>query len=119
ASDCQPQTHFFGGLRTGTGLASKCCTLKERCGMSDDSTHRFQIYLNDHLALIRGEIELIERCQLSNREPPLHDMLTECLKDVREQRQTILEVLASVEGHEDLVKAGMAWFAEKVGRLKL
>jgi hypothetical protein len=83
---------------------------------------RIQIYLDDHLAMVIGEIELIERCHRSNEHSELGSFLERLNDDVRGQKGTIEEVLKQL-GHESGIqsqlKQGAAWFAEKLGRFKL
>jgi hypothetical protein len=83
---------------------------------------RMRIYLDDHLALIVGEIELAARCRRSNEGGLLEALLRRLESDLAAQRQMIREVLpviAGSEGIESMVKRGAAWFAEKLGRFKL
>lgn len=83
---------------------------------------RLQIYLDDHLALIVGEMELAARCRRSNAEGPLGDFLAQLERDLTAQQMVVKEVLRQVvgaDGVESLLKQGAAWFAEKLGRFKL
>lgn len=83
---------------------------------------RLHIYLEDHLALMVGESELIERCHGSNQDSELGRFLAELQGHVAKQKTSVEEVLRRM-GHENSVpgrlKQGAAWFAEKLGRLKL
>ena len=39
------------------------------------SDQRLRIYLDDHVAIMVGELELVRRCQASNRHSPLGEFL--------------------------------------------
>jgi hypothetical protein len=86
------------------------------------SDKRLQIYLDDHLALIVGEIELAARCHRSNPEAPLGEFLKRLEAELVDQQAVVKDVIHRVggkDGIESLVKQGAAWFAEKLGRFKL
>lgn len=77
------------------------------------------IYLNDHLAVLVGTRELLERSLESNRGTPLGDVLGEILSSTEEE-QAALEALMKRQGvAENRAKTAGAWLAERVGRLKL
>lgn len=83
---------------------------------------RLHIYLDDHLALLVGEMELAARCHKSNFEQPLGNFLCKLEADLVEQMNQLKAVIHQVggkEGMESKVKQGAAWFAEKLGRFKL
>jgi len=83
---------------------------------------RMRIYLDDHLSMIVGEMELIDRCHNSNRHSELGFFLKQLLYDLRVQKETVdkvfhcLDFETSIQGQ---LKQGAAWLAEKIGRLKL
>lgn len=80
---------------------------------------RLNIYLNDHLALMVGEIDLASRCESSNRETPLGDFLHRLGVEVEAQKSIVSDLIRRAGGSESIVKKGAAWFAEKLGRFKL
>ena len=80
---------------------------------------RLNIYLNDHLALMVGEIDLAGRCESSNRGTPLGDFLHRLRVEVEAQKSIVSDLIRRVGGSESIVKKGAAWFAEKLGRFKL
>lgn len=80
---------------------------------------RLQIYLNDHLALLVGELELVKRCRKSNRQTPLAECLERIEAELTTQKATLEEVLQRIGGAENHIKQGAAWLAEKLGRFKL
>ena len=84
--------------------------------MNDD---RLKIYLNDHLALLVGETELAERCRGSNEQTDLGRFLGEMSGDLQDEQQLVRTLLDNVGGAESRIKQGVAWLAEKAGRLKL
>ncbi|MBV09106.1 hypothetical protein [Rubinisphaera sp.] len=81
-----------------------------------------RIYLDDHLSVIVGEMELIERCYNSNRHSELGFFLKQLQSDLRVQKETVEKVFhcldfeTSIQGQ---LKQGAAWLAEKIGRFKL
>jgi len=80
---------------------------------------RLRIYLEDHLAMMVGELELIRRCRSSNGGTPLAEFLDRLEVEVEEQRTLAKNVLERVGGAENVIKQGAAWMVEKLGRLKL
>ncbi|HVX59560.1 MAG TPA: hypothetical protein VHC19_03130 [Pirellulales bacterium] len=83
---------------------------------------RLQIYLDDHLALMVGEVELVNRCLGSNRCTPLGDFLQKLAAEVAAQKSVANDIHCHIGGADSLesrVKQGVAWLAEKAGRLKL
>ena len=83
---------------------------------------RLRIYLDDHLAIIVGEIELAARCHRSNEETRLGDFLKQLESDLADQHSKLKDVihrLGGKDGIESMVKQSAAWFAEKLGRFKL
>jgi len=82
------------------------------------SDTRLRIYLNDHLALTLGELELVRRCAESNP-GELGEFLQSMTPELVAERRMIEEMLRRVDGVPNVVKEGLAWLAEKFGRLKL
>lgn len=80
---------------------------------------RLQIYLNDHLALIIGEMELVARCVANDQSDALTSFLKQLQASLQDERSIMHELLARIGGSENRAKQGAAWFAEKLGRLKL
>jgi hypothetical protein len=83
---------------------------------------RLHLYLEDHLALIFGETELISRCLERNHGSELGRYLKHLETDVECQRATVADILRRHWGrisHRERIKQGAAWCAEKMGRLKL
>lgn len=83
---------------------------------------RLRIYLNDHLALMVGEMELAARCHRSNKGTSLGRFLEVLEADLADQESKLKDVIDKVDGKggiESKVKQGAAWFTEKLGRFKL
>lgn len=80
---------------------------------------RLKIYLNDHLALLVGELELARRCHRENQHGSLAEFLEGLTADLSNQQAVLRDVLKRVGGTESSLKQGAAWAAEKLGRLKL
>ena len=83
------------------------------------NVNHLQIYLNDHLALIVGELQLAERCARSNPKEELGRCLMKLIGDLRIERQVVEELIRQLSGRPDVIKQGTAWLAEKIGRLKM
>lgn len=76
------------------------------------------IYLNDHLAGATVGLELSKRAAGSNRGTAYGQLLDGLAKEIEEDRQTLLEVIAALGVRVDRLKVLGAWGAEKLGRLK-
>jgi hypothetical protein len=80
-----------------------------------------RIYLDDHLAVLVAEVELLRRCRRSNRGTPLGDCLLQLENEVRAQQAVVRDLIHRIGGRPSLggtLKQGAAWAAEKAGRLK-
>ncbi len=78
-----------------------------------------RIYLNDHLAVMRGEVELARRCRSNNGGAELEDELSRLVEEVEEDRRHLRELLERSGMRESRSKQILASVAEKIGRLKL
>lgn len=78
-----------------------------------------KIYLNDHLAGSVAVRELVGRCRRENRDGPLGEFLRRLDGELEEDQKQLRGVLELFGGGEDRAKEAAAWFAEKLGRLKL
>lgn len=77
------------------------------------------IYLNDHLAGATAGLELAQRAAASNRGSGYGRFLDELADEIRTDRESLLEVMRSLDIGVDRIKVSAAWAAEKLGRLKL
>ena len=77
------------------------------------------IYLNDHLAGATVGVELAQRAATSNRTSAYGLFLDQLATEIREDRESLLEIMRSLDVGVDRVKVAAAWTAEKIGRLKL
>src|SRR4051794_7820056 len=77
------------------------------------------IYLNDHLAGATAGLELAKRIAGAHKDQPYADTLAELAAEIDEDRDSLLQVMAAVGVAESRYKTSAAWFAEKLGRLKL
>jgi hypothetical protein len=78
-----------------------------------------RIYLNDHLAGSTAGLELGRRAAAENRNTPLGEHLRALVSELEEERAVLEGVMSALGVRRDLIKDGLAWLAEKVGRLKL
>jgi hypothetical protein len=80
---------------------------------------RLRIYINDHLALVTGEVELADRCLHSNHDGTLGHFLQRLSTELRAEQEILKQLLEQIGGSQSLIKQGVAWLAEKAGRFKL
>lgn len=83
------------------------------------SDRRLKIYVDDHLAVMTGEIELARRCRSENPQAPLGPFLENLIADLHDQRSLVGEMLRQIGGSPSRLKSGLGWLAEKMGRFKL
>ena len=77
------------------------------------------IYLNDHRAGAVAGIELAKRTLGSNRGTEYEAFLEQLLSDIQADQTTLDRIIERSGIARSPVKPGLAWAAEKVGRLKL
>ena len=77
------------------------------------------IYLNDHLAGSTGGLELARRTAGAHRGTDAGTTLTRLAKEIQQDRETLLEIMAALDVPVRQYKVASAWVVEKVGRLKL
>jgi hypothetical protein len=75
-------------------------------------------YLNDHLAGATAGVELVKRARGENEGTPLGRFLEGLAREIEEDRETLLAVMARLDVGRDRVKVAAGWLGEKVGRLK-
>lgn len=83
------------------------------------NTKLLGIYLNDHLAGSRGWLELARRAERENRGSPVGGFLASFIQEVEEDRESLERVMRALGISRDFLKEGVAFVAERVGRLKL
>jgi hypothetical protein len=85
-------------------------------GFGDD---RLSIYLNDHLAGATVGANLARRAARSNEGTGYGTGLQAIADEVEEDRAALVEVMRRLSVGQDRLKTGLAWGAERAGRLKL
>jgi hypothetical protein len=83
-----------------------------------DETKLLRIYLDDHQSVLLAGRELVRRMLNGVRDPELATLLRELLPELEDDRRRVVERLRAAGGSPSRAKAGIAWAAEKVGRLK-
>jgi hypothetical protein len=78
-----------------------------------------RIYLNDHLAASAMGLALARRTLRNNREGELGDFLARLVREIEEDRATLLEVMRALGAPRNPIKEPAARLLEVVGRLKL
>jgi len=82
------------------------------------SNNAISIYLNDHLAIMSAESELIQRTARANPSTPLSECLWEIFTELRQQKDAVTAAIDRRGGQVSLIKQNAAWLLEKLGRLK-
>jgi hypothetical protein len=75
-------------------------------------------YLNDHLAGSASGVELAERLQANNRGTPVGAVLTALVRDIKEDRATLEELMERLGIEKSSVKQAGGWVAEKAASLR-
>lgn len=78
-----------------------------------------RIYLNDHFAGATVGLEVARRCLSSNTETPYEPFLRDLVAAIDEDRTELRSLMSTLGFSVDRLKTGVAWVAEKLGRLKL
>ena len=79
---------------------------------------RLEIYLQDHYAGSTGGLEMAKRTAKANGGTEFGGPLTRLAGEIREDRDALKRIMARLDVSPAPVKAGLAWAAEKAGRLK-
>lgn len=77
------------------------------------------IYLNDHLAGSMVGVGLVRRAQASNEGSELGRDLAEAGAEIEDLQAVLRRLMEHLDVTESRIKPAGAWFAEKLGRLKL
>jgi hypothetical protein len=80
---------------------------------------QLKIYLQDHLAGATFGVELARRAARQNEGSAYGDFLTGLAEEIAEDRATLRSTMRRLGARDDELKNGLAWTAEKLGRLKL
>src|ERR1700754_4709211 len=76
------------------------------------------IYLNDHLAGSTGGAALARRARDNDPDGSSGTTLAKVCAEIEADRETLLEVMEELGVNRDPIKPVIAWFGEKLGRLK-
>ncbi len=77
----------------------------------------FGIYLNDHLAIETGMVELARRMARAYPDSDIGDVLAELAAEIVEDRNALRQMMAALGVPIRHYKIYAAWVAEKAGRL--
>jgi hypothetical protein len=80
-------------------------------------TDLLAIYLNDHYAGSVGAVELIKRGRKEHAGTELGRFLDDLGPQIEADRQALRQIMAAAGARPHLYKYGLAWLAEKAGRL--
>jgi len=84
-----------------------------------DPQRLLRIYLDDHLAVVVGGLELVQRTLGETGDPEIRSFLEELLPELRDDREAATRVVRSLGRTPNRLKQRLAWAGEKAGRLKL
>ncbi len=76
------------------------------------------IYMDDHYAMISGELELAQRVAGENSQGELGTFLSSYVRELKTQSNFLDALLASQGQSPSVAKQALSWVAEKLGRLK-
>jgi len=77
------------------------------------------IYLQDHLAGATLGVELARRAAAENAGTALGTTLASLTREIESDREALSSIMSQLDVAPDRLKNGVAWAAEKAGRLKL
>ncbi|MBA3744262.1 hypothetical protein [Sporichthya sp.] len=83
------------------------------------STKALGTYLQDHLAGATAGSELARKLGSEYTTGPLGGFLSELSRDIDQDKDTLTEVMGSLDISPDVIKQATGWVAEKMTRLKL
>jgi hypothetical protein len=81
--------------------------------------HLLAVYLRDHFAGAAAGLALAERSQRANHDNPLGAVLAEVASEIAADRESLREIMSTLDVSEDALKAAVGQAAELVGRLKI
>ena len=76
------------------------------------------IYLNDHLGGATVGVELVQRIAGEYRGSELGTFAEGLSAEIKQDRDTLLEIMSLLGASKDQAKVAMGWITEKFGRLK-
>ncbi|MFN2568144.1 MAG: hypothetical protein ABR564_00875 [Candidatus Dormibacteria bacterium] len=82
-------------------------------------TSSLSTYLRDHHAAARGGLELARRTLAHNRGTDFEILLTELVKEIERDRDTLRSLIMELGVRADPVKIAVLWTAERISRFKL
>ena len=85
----------------------------------DDRDRLVGIYLRDHFAGSVAALELVERSARANETNELGSFLGSLHEEIRADQEALLAAMRALAVAPSRIKNGLAWTAEKAGRLKL
>lgn len=90
--------------------------MKDRSSSAERS---LRIYLNDHLAGAAAGVALADRVAEENAGSEFGSPLRRLSKEIREDRQELVAIMAARHCPANRAKVAVGWCAEKLGRVKL
>ncbi|MFE6847714.1 hypothetical protein [Streptomyces sp. NPDC057686] len=90
-----------------------------RTSSAQDSSHLLGLYLNDHLAGSSAGLDLLNRAAKAHDGRPLGPELERLAREVEQDRESLKQIMRSLEVPVRRSRAALGWLGEKAGRLKL
>lgn len=90
-----------------------------RTPSAQDSPRLLGLYLNDHLAGSTAGLDLLNRAARAHRGGPLGPQLERLAREVGQDRESLKEIMQSLDVPVRRARAALGWLGEKAGRLKL
>ncbi|MBT2481470.1 hypothetical protein [Streptomyces sp. ISL-94] len=84
-----------------------------------DARKLLGIYLNDHLAGATAGVDLMQRSAKSHQDSPLGPQLERLAREGAQDRESLKEIMRSLDVPERRSRAALGRLVEKAGRLKL
>lgn len=88
-------------------------------GRSAVAETSLRTYLNDHFGGATAGLEMFRRAAAAQRDQPSGPPLTRLAEQVGQDRQSLREIMRSLEVRPKVSRVAAGWVAEKAGRLKL
>lgn len=84
----------------------------------DPAPDRLALYLNDHLAGATAGVGLAWRIADAQRDTEVGTTLRRCAEEIDEDRDTLLDLMRTLDVPVRRYKIGAGWAVERLGRLK-
>ncbi|WP_327281515.1 MULTISPECIES: hypothetical protein [unclassified Streptomyces] len=84
-----------------------------------DAQYLLGLYLNDHLAGSTAGVDLLNRAANNHHGSPFGPPLERLAREVAQDRESLKDIMRTLDVPERRSRAALGWLGEKAGRLKL